>query len=151
MPTINIVTTALVGMAAVLAAYVLLILVLLAVRPLRRAGVHAASGFAATSGESWDPGHGVWVPSSSSMASGSSGDGKSCPISMKLGAGPSIFRVTPRLPVPVRYAGATAVGESAMPGPEDSTRPAPLGDAMPGCRFVACRSRNPTEKDGTGG
>jgi hypothetical protein len=38
-----------------------------------------------------------------------------------------------------------------VPGPEDSTRPAPSGDAMPGCRFVACRSRNPTEKDGTDG
>jgi hypothetical protein len=33
------------------------------------------------------------------------------------------FRVPPRLPVPVRYAGATVPGESAMPGPEDSTGP----------------------------
>jgi hypothetical protein len=61
------------------------------------------------------------------------------------------LRVAPRLPVPVRYAGATVPDESAMPGPEDSTRPAPSGDATPGCRFVACRSRNPTEKDGTDG
>jgi hypothetical protein len=47
MPANDIVTAVLFIMAVVLAAYVLLIVMLRAVRPLRRAGVHAASGFAA--------------------------------------------------------------------------------------------------------